>query len=218
MIWKASSLIPNNIPPPSGNDPANGPYTVDSGRKGWYDCGGDLKCNEDEEGYDALTNPDPEGDDYPLGGEGDGLNDNPWVPVYPWADGDVFYFTPIAWYADGDSWTVNLGEIGARESVTQEDVDNVYVAPNPYRGESSFDSVYDEETIYFKNLPSPCDISIYTVTGKLVDKFSFIDTGGAGQYPWHLKNSSGEKIAPGLYIFYVKSEGKSEVGKFAIVR
>ena len=29
---------------------------------------------------------------------------------------------------------------------------------------------------------------------------------------------NGEKIAPGLYLFSVESQGKSHVGKFAIVR
>ena len=223
MIWEASNVIPNNIPPPSGNDPDQGEYTGESGRKGWFDCGEDLKCNEDEEGYDVVSNPDPQGDDYdlstnPSGTEEDELNDNPWNPVYPWKDGDKFYFTPIAWYADGDNWLVDLGQIGYREPVTQDDVEGVTVAPNPYRGESAFDGVYEEETIYFDKLPTPCTVTIYTVTGKKVDEFNYVDDGTAGRYAWHLTNSSGEKVAPGLYIFYVESDNLNHVGKFAIVR
>ena len=56
MVWKATNIIPDFIPPPTGSD--------ENGKKGWFDCGADLKCNQDEEGYDVSTNPDPEGDDY----------------------------------------------------------------------------------------------------------------------------------------------------------
>ena len=238
MIWEATNIIPNYIPPPTGSD--------SEGKKGWFDCGADLKCNQDEEGFDAALNPDPEGDDYdsvtnPEGDEGDGFNDNPWKPRYPWkaprcSDGfssqsdcvgedkewqyDTFYFTPIAWYADGDSWTVNLGLIGASEDLSQSDLEQITVVPNPYRGSSIYNQDYEDETIYFKNLPSSCTIKIYTVTGKLVDTINFnsADNNGSGQYPWHLENSKGEKVAPGLYIYHAQSGGYDQIGKFAIVR
>ena len=239
MIWEASNVIPNFIPPPSGSDA--------DGKKGWFDCGADLKCNQDEEGFDSSSNPDPEGDDYnavtnPNGDEGDGFNDNPWQPRYPWKaprcsngnsedkesceiagaqwEYDTFYFTPIAWYADGDNWTVDLGLIGASEDLSQSNLDEVTVVPNPYRGSSVYNEDYEDETIYFKKLPSTCVIKIYTVTGKLVDTINFnsADNNGSGQYPWHLENSQGEKIAPGLYIYHVQSGAYDQVGKFAIVR
>ena len=242
MIWEATNIVPNFIPPPSGSDA--------DGKKGWFDCGSDLKCNQDEEGFDPSLNPDPEGDDYdpvtnPLGDEADGFNDNPWEARYPWkaptcSDGisssesecvsnsnngaewqyDTFYFTPIAWYADGDNWTVDLSLIGASQDLSQSDLDAITVVPNPYRGSSVYNEDYDDETIYFKNLPSSCVIKIYTVTGKLVDTINFnsLENNGSGQYPWHLENSNGDKVAPGLYIYYVQSGGYDQVGKFAIVR
>ena len=213
MIWEASSFIPNNIAPPSGS--------TGEGRSGWFDCGSDLKCDEDEEGYSGIGS-DPSGDNYdssdnPDGTEGDGINDNPWTPKYPWKAGDRLYFTPKTWYADGDNWTVDLSDIGEESSVNDDLLADVYVVPNPYRGGSSFNQVYDDETIYFKGLPNQCEISIYTVTGKLVDKIVH-NSNVRGEKEWHLENSDGEKIGPGLYIYYVESGNSSFAGKFAVVR
>ena len=239
MIWEATDVIPNFIPPPSGSD--------SEGKKGWFDCGADLKCNQEEEGFDASLNPDPEGDDYdsianPSGKEGDGFNDNPWAPRYPWKaprctdsqytseetctnanqtwEYDTFYFTPFAWYSDGDSWTVDLGEIGKSNAVDSSTLSEVTVVPNPYRAGSVYNSDYNDETIYFKNLPSTCQIKIFTVTGKLVTTIDFdsSNSNGSGQFDWHLTNSDGNKVAPGLYIYYVESGAYNQVGKFAIVR
>ena len=67
--------------------------------------------------------------------------------------GDEFYFTPVTWYVDGDNWTIDLSEIGSITEVTNNDLEDVYVVPNPYRAGSSFNSVYNDETIYFRGLP-----------------------------------------------------------------
>ena len=212
MRWEATNVIPENISPPSGSD--------SEGRFGWFDCGEDLKCDQNEMGFDS-NNLDPSGDNYSStnlsGTEGDGINDNPWKPVYPWRDGDEFYFTPIAWYVDGDNWTINLSDIGDVTEITKSDLEDVFVVPNPYRAGSDFNRVYGDETIYFRGLPDQCEISIYTITGKLVDRFSHNDS-SSGQYAWHLENSDGEKIAPGLYIYYVESDGYDFAGKFSVVR
>ena len=92
--------------------------------------------------------------------------------------------------------------------------------PNPYRAGSVYNSDYNDETIYFKNLPSTCQIKIFTVTGKLVTTIDFdsSNSNGSGQFDWHLTNSDGNKVAPGLYIYYVESGAYNQVGKFAIVR
>tara|TARA_A100001011_G_scaffold396040_1_gene492828 strand:+ start:9831 stop:14033 length:4203 start_codon:yes stop_codon:yes gene_type:complete len=213
MIWEAGNIIPNFIPPPSGSD--------ENGKKGWFDCGDDLKCNQSESGYDPFTNPDPEGDDYdsvlnPQGTENDGANDNPWKQAYPWKKGDKFYFTPVAWYADGDKWVVDLGKVGEKSTVSQDNVDDVYVVPNPYRSGSDF-GVEGKGILYFRGLPDNCVVNIYTVTGKLVDTFTHSDT-DSGQHVWDLKNIKRSKVAPGLYIYHVKSGSYESTGKFSIIR
>ncbi|MBX3246689.1 MAG: hypothetical protein KF901_05845 [Myxococcales bacterium] len=57
-----------------------GEPVIRAGYEPFQDCGLDQLCNEDEPGYDAVTNPDPNGDDYdfqynPTGTEGNWLRD-----------------------------------------------------------------------------------------------------------------------------------------------
>ena len=61
------------------NDFAN-PGASDENEDNWSDCGSDGLCNEQENGYDAIQNPDPNNDDYdynfnPYGTEGNGQFD-----------------------------------------------------------------------------------------------------------------------------------------------
>ena len=82
--------------------------------------------------------------------------------------------------------------------------------------------------------PNPCNISrgcngvtitrltlratarIYTISGELVrtiEKNSNIDSIG-----WDLKNTSGNQVASGLYLYFIQGGGTSKKGKLVIVR
>ena len=61
------------------NDFAN-PVANDENEDNWNDCGSDQLCNEEEFGFDAIQNPDPNNDDYdyntnPFGTENNGQFD-----------------------------------------------------------------------------------------------------------------------------------------------
>ncbi|MEM9192663.1 MAG: hypothetical protein AAGF12_26050, partial [Myxococcota bacterium] len=79
-------------------------------REPFEDCGLDRLCNEDEPGFDAVTNPDPAGDDYdyqynPTGLEGNFLRDGDRCDV---AGGEVFTDSGM----DGVMGTAQLSEGG----------------------------------------------------------------------------------------------------------
>ena len=261
MNWRASNTIPNNIPPPTGSSLVNGA----TARNGFYDFGEDLKYDEEESGSGPAN--DPNGDnwydcgsdgdcssvdsdgtqsngvwDEGEGTEGDGFNDNPWKPVYPWEgphchdvdgdrlesyisesdcleasqiwySGDKLYFSPITWYRDGDSWSVDMAEIAYEDEVNETHFSNVRVIPNPYRAGSTF----SDGKLHFEGLPSTCVIKIYTVTGKLV-KTIVRNGNSAGLEEWDVKNDNGDKLAPGLYVYHIKSGTNEFTGKFSIVR
>ena len=242
MNWKASSNITGDIPPPTGSSIINGVTT----RNGFYDFGEDLKYDEEESG-DGLNPNDPNGDNYDAvtnttGTEQDGFNDNPWEPIYPWEgphchdvdggrldsymnqvdceaasqtwfEGDKLYFSPITWYRDGDGWAVDMSEVAFEEEVDGTHFSNVRVVPNPYRAGSTF----SDGMLHFEGLPSTCVIKIYTVTGKLIKTIN--RSGKAdGLEEWDIRNDSGDKIAPGLYIYHIKSGSNEYTGKFSIVR
>jgi len=242
MNWKASSNITGDMPPPTGSSIINGVTT----RNGFYDFGEDLKYDEEESGGGLNPN-DPNGDNYDAvtnttGTEQDGFNDNPWEPIYPWEgphchdvdgsrldsymdqvaceaasqtwfEGDKLYFSPITWYRDGDSWAVDMSEVAFEEEVDGTHFSNVRVVPNPYRAGSTF----SDGMLHFEGLPSTCVIKIYTVTGKLIKTIN--RSGKAdGLEEWDIRNDSGDKIAPGLYIYHIKSGSNEYTGKFSIVR
>lgn len=117
------------------------------------------------------------------------------------------------------------------------------VYPNPYYGSAYWDGTGVKaevlRKIYFFNLPSKCDISIWTLAGDLVDKFSHdaatyngtdiewfktysngTQKFAGGEHAWDLISKSEQAVASGLYFFTVKdlNTGKVKKGKFLIVK
>lgn len=114
------------------------------------------------------------------------------------------------------------------------------VYPNPYYGNAAWDGQQERERkIYFFNLPEQCEVTIYTVAGDVVDKFTHDSrsyNGGdiqwfktfadgtqilaGGEHAWDLITNSDQAIATGLYLFTVKNQktGFVKKGKFLIVK
>lgn len=117
------------------------------------------------------------------------------------------------------------------------------VYPNPYYGSAIWDGSGNKKEllrkIYFYNLPSKCQISIWTLAGDLVDKFdhdaatyngsdiewfqTYSDGKqkfAGGEHAWDLITKNEQAIASGLYLFTVKDLNTNEVkkGKFVIVK
>lgn len=114
-----------------------------------------------------------------------------------------------------------------------ETVGKVAVVPNPYRGDEKYyiykppweeagaGGTWTEETrrIQFVNLPSHCEINIYTISGKFVTSFVHDDP-ERGFHDWNLTSHVGQAIASGTYLFSVKDldDGKVQVGKFVVIK
>lgn len=84
----------------------------------------------------------------------------------------------------------------------------IKVYPNPWVLKES-----EEITFKCKNLKT---IYIYTLSGRLVYKIEDIED----SYPvWNGRNEKGDLTGSGIYIFrVVTEEGKSKIGKFAVIR
>lgn len=94
----------------------------------------------------------------------------------------------------------------------------IKVVPNPYRGTALFESRY-EDKIRFTNLPPACKISIFTLTGDLVDTIYHND--GTDAELWNLISRNTQKAVSGLYLYVVETEQPSYekfIGKFVIIR
>ncbi len=88
-----------------------------------------------------------------------------------------------------------------------EDLSDVEAYPNPVVVATG------DNALFFKRVPADATISIFNVAGDLVDEFEL-----SFQDYWDLKNSKGEPVAGGIYIFLVRSENASGTGKFAIIK
>lgn len=117
-----------------------------------------------------------------------------------------------------------------------------FVYPNPYYAGASWEgsSTFDEDRkVMFANLPSKCEVRIYTVAGDLVDQFdhdqayngddirwfgTYSDTAttkfAGGEHAWDLLSKDSQIIARGIYMFSVKdlSSGKIFKGKFVVIK
>lgn len=122
----------------------------------------------------------------------------------------------------------------------EEDEIEIGVYPNPYYANAYWDGASERlRKIYFFNLPSECEITIYTLAGDVVKRiqhnqqsngsdlrwFENYSTGGnqimaGGEHAWDLITDNDQAIATGLYLFSVKNErtGKIKIGKFLIVK
>jgi hypothetical protein len=116
----------------------------------------------------------------------------------------------------------------------------VGVYPNPYYGSAIWDGSSERlRKIYFYNLPSECEIIIYTLAGDIVKRIqhdqqsngadlrwfqNFASDGkqqfSGGEHAWDLVTDNDQAIATGLYLFTVKNSksGDIKTGKFLIIK
>jgi hypothetical protein len=95
-------------------------------------------------------------------------------------------------------------------ALTKQDLSEVFTYPNPYSPSTGADG------ITFANLTEQATIHVLTLDGRVIRVLEEKD--GNGGLLWDAKNGEGESVGSGIYIFYIKSENDSMVGKLAIVR
>ncbi|NWF90033.1 MAG: hypothetical protein HXY50_11310 [Ignavibacteriaceae bacterium] len=114
------------------------------------------------------------------------------------------------------------------------------VYPNPYYGNAIWDGPSERlRKIYFFNLPSECEITIYTLSGDIVKRMEHNsensgsnirwfeqyagnskETFSGGEHAWDLISDEDQAIATGLYLFTVKNKksGNIKTGKFLVIK
>lgn len=115
----------------------------------------------------------------------------------------------------------------------EDDVNNAYVFPNPYRDDqwyrvSGFEGLGEENRIRdrvrkvtFGNLPSRCTIKIFSLDGDLIRSIDHdIDPIDplSSYHEWDLVSRNVQMIVSGLYYWVVEDEnGNTQIGKLAIL-
>ncbi len=69
--------------------------------------------------------------------------------------------------------------------------------------------------VIFANLPTETKISIYNITGELVEQ---LDATDGGKKEWLLLNNTKVEIASGIYIYILEAGGKRKSGKVSVVK
>lgn len=102
------------------------------------------------------------------------------------------------------------------------DINKIRVVPNPYVASSLYEPEFGElrreplRQIQFINLPPECTIYIFTVDANLVKTINH--TSVSGTAVWDLRADGGREIAPGVYMYLVKTRDTEFIERFAVIK
>jgi hypothetical protein len=113
---------------------------------------------------------------------------------------------------------------GARVDQTRiaSELDKVKVVPNPYLVSSQFEEEFGAQrrepirVLKFNNLPPQCTIHIFTLDGDEVQTIEH--NSESGTEDWNMRGAGGREIAPGVYIYLVKTSQAEKMGRFAVIK
>ncbi|NIM02600.1 DNRLRE domain-containing protein [bacterium] len=84
----------------------------------------------------------------------------------------------------------------------------IKVYPNPFKPSEG------HTEITFTNLPSGASVKIFHIEGRIIETLEE----AAGEAKWNVKDSGGDKISSGLYLYRVESSKGNKTGKVVIIR
>jgi hypothetical protein len=87
-------------------------------------------------------------------------------------------------------------------------LDLIRVVPNPYYAYSAYETNQLDNRVKITNLPERCIVSIYTVNGTLIRRFS--KDSPQTYLEWDLNNQFNIPISSGLYVIHVNAPGVGE--------
>lgn len=112
---------------------------------------------------------------------------------------------------EGGKLTATVHELGTLAVMGQEDVSlsDLRVSPNPFRQNA-------DPFITFSNLAERATLRIYTASGREIRRLEESD--GDGILLWDGRNTSGNPVEPGVYVYRVESPGAEKKGKVIVLR
>jgi hypothetical protein len=99
---------------------------------------------------------------------------------------------------------------GGGTTVAGTSVASLRIYPNPWRKDQ-----HAGHPITFDQMAAGSYVKIFTVSGHKVKELD----GSSGSVTWDLTNDSGDQVASGIYIYFIKdSQGNKATGKLAVIR
>ena len=142
------------------------------------------------------------------------------------SDGDVFFIDTHRPFAADDTLIFTTRSTKYDNDVAKRKLDSIYVVPNPYVVTNVLEQLdlqnpmdRGPRKIYFTNLPKECIISIYSVSGDLVETIHHSSDLDNSQEHWDLTTKDNFPLAYGVYIFHIDAPGIGEkLGRFAVIK
>jgi len=92
------------------------------------------------------------------------------------------------------------------------DLSKAIVYPNPIRPNE-----HHTGKVIFANLPNDTFISIYSITGALIEQLK-VEDADRGKKEWHILNNAASEVASGIYIYVLEANGQRKSGKLALIK
>ena len=134
---------------------------------------------------------------------------------------------------DLESSIIGNARIAVPGTAAPDKVGQVAAVPNPYLGDEKYyqyEPVWEKSSaavgtwmeenrrVQFINLPNPCTIQIYTLSGKLVNIIRHDDS-ERGYEDWNLTSSKGQAVSSGIYLYTVQDQYNGiQIDKLVIVK
>jgi hypothetical protein len=121
-----------------------------------------------------------------------------------------------------DSYGFSTSVAGVTQTISAGDLNGIKVVPNPYvvasQYEPEFGSLRREpiRQLKFNNLPSRCTIYIFNVVGDRIQTIEHNSDNGTES--WNLRAAGNREIAPGIYVYLVKTDTAEKIGRFAVIK
>lgn len=121
-----------------------------------------------------------------------------------------------------DSYTFKVKGSQIYPERVNNELNKIRVVPNPYIVSSLYEPEFGElrreplRQIQFVNLPPECTIYIFTIDADLIKTIYHNATNGTEV--WDLRTEGGRELAPGIYIYVVKTKDSEYKERFAIIK
>lgn len=118
------------------------------------------------------------------------------------------------------SWKLKESDIDYNK--VNSELSGIKVVPNPYIAASLYEPEFGElrkeplRQIQFINLPNECTIYIFTVDADLIKTIYHNSLNGTEI--WDLRTEGGRELAPGIYMYLVKTKNSEFMSRFAIIK
>lgn len=121
--------------------------------------------------------------------------------------GNTAVWTPDIILSEGVYyWRAKHGESDYSVTASFSIVAPIFVSPNPFG--------YGQDGVVVHNLPAGSKFEVYTASGDQVAEIENL----SGNFLWDVRNSAGEKLGSGVFLWYVRLVDKTITGKLIVQR